>query len=287
MTHSAVQLDATTTATPRSYLFVPGNRPERFEKARAAGADRVIFDLEDAVQADAKPAARAAVLATLDILRPELVRINGSDTPWFEEDLAALASCRGVAGILLPKAERLEQLSAVLERVHRDIVLFPMIETARGIANLSAICAAPQVGRLVFGTLDFQIDLGIEGDADELNLFRSQIVLASRLAGIGAPVDGVSTVISDSSVIENEARRGRRFGFSGKLCIHPTQINAVHRAFAWSDAEKDWARRVLIAIEASNGAAVAVDGKMVDLPVILKARRIAAQAGTAAHGTII
>ena len=286
MTHSAIQLDATTTTPPRSYLFVPGNRPERFEKARTAGADRVIFDLEDAVQADAKPAARAAVLATLDILRPELVRINGSDTPWFEEDLAAIASCRGVAGILLPKAENLEQLSAVLKWVHPDIVLFPMIETARGIANLSALFAAPQVGQMVFGTLDFQIDLGIQGDAEELDMFRSKIVLASRLAGIGAPVDGVSTTISDACIVENEALRDRRFGFSGKLCIHPAQINAVHRAFAWSDAEKDWARRVLVAVDASNGAAVAVDGKMVDLPVILKARQIAAQTGTAAYDTM-
>ena len=287
MTHSAVQMEATTTATPRSYLFVPGNRPERFEKARAAGADQVIFDLEDAVQADAKPRARAAVLAGVDARRPALVRINGFDTPWFEDDLAALASCRGVAGILVPKAEGLEQLDAILKTAHREIVLFPMIETARGLANLSALCAAPQVGRLVFGTLDFQIDLGIEGDADELNPFRSQIVLASRLAGIDAPVDGVSTVISDSAVIEAEARRGRRFGFGGKLCIHPAQIDAVHRAFAWSDAEADWARRVLLAIEASNGAAVAVDGKMVDLPVILKARRIAAQVRNMARDSTI
>jgi citrate lyase subunit beta/citryl-CoA lyase len=276
-TDCAIQRDGTNIAAPRSYLFVPGNRPERFEKARAAGADQVIFDLEDAVQADAKPAARAAVLAGASALRPVLVRINGYDTPWFEDDLAALASCRGVAGILLPKAERVEQLSAVLKRAHRDIVLFPMIETARGIANLSALCAAPRVERLVFGTLDFQIDLGIEGEADELNLFRSQIVLASRLAEIGTPVDGVSTALSDSSIIEAETRRGRRFGFGGKLCIHPAQIDAIHRAFAWSDAQTDWARRVLLAVEASNGAAVAVDGKMVDLPVILKARRIAVQ----------
>lgn len=277
-TENAVQLDEPNIPAPRSYLFVPGNRPERFEKARTAGADQVIFDLEDAVQADAKPGARCAVLAGLDALRPALVRINGFDTPWFEEDLAALAACPGVAGILVPKAERLEQLHAVLKRAHRDLLLLPMIETAKGIANLSALCAAPRVKRLIFGTLDFQIDLGIEGDADELNLFRSQIVLASRLAGIDAPVDGVSTVISDPSIIEAEARRGRRFGFGGKLCIHPAQIDGVHRAYAWSEAETDWACRVLLAVEASDGAAVAVDGKMVDLPVILKARRIAAQA---------
>jgi citrate lyase subunit beta/citryl-CoA lyase len=102
-------------------------------------------------------------------------------------------------------------------------------------------------------------------------------VLASRLAGIGAPVDGVSTTIDDAAVIEADARRGRRFGFGGKLCIHPKQIDAVHRAYAWSDADQAWATRVLQAVEASEGAAVAVDGKMVDLPVILKARRILGQ----------
>ncbi|MCV9992576.1 HpcH/HpaI aldolase/citrate lyase family protein, partial [Burkholderia pseudomallei] len=136
------------------------------------------------------------------------------------------------------------------------------------------VCAAPCVARVAFGTLDFQVDLGIDGDGDELNAFRSQIVLASRLAGIEPPVDGVSTVIDDAAAIERHARAARKFGFGGKLCIHPKQLEAVHRAYAWSDAERAWAARVLDAVDASAGAAVAVDGKMVDAPVILKAQRI-------------
>lgn len=265
-------------ALPRSYLFVPGNRPERFEKAHAAGADAVILDLEDAVQPDEKLPARAAVLAAVsnDASRPAWVRINGSDTSWFNDDIAALASRPGVAGIVLPKAETREQIEAVLAHAHPALSVLPIVETARGFANLAVLCAAPRVQRIVFGTLDFQIDLGIDGDGEELHLFRSQIVLASRLAGIGAPVDGVSTTLTDTDAIEADARRGRRFGFGGKLCIHPKQIDAVHRAYAWSDAEQAWARRVLAAVEASHGAAVAVDGKMVDMPVILKARRIVA-----------
>jgi citrate lyase subunit beta/citryl-CoA lyase len=267
-------------ALPRSYLFVPGNRPERFEKAHAAGADAVILDLEDAVQPDEKPAARAAVLAAVsgDASRPAWVRINGSDTSWFDEDVAALAGQPGVAGIVLPKAETREQIDAVLATAHSTLSVLPIVETARGFASLAVLCAAPRVQRIVFGTLDFQIDLGIDGDGEELHLFRSQIVLASRLAGIGAPVDGVSTTISDADSIEADARRGRRFGFGGKLCIHPKQIDAVHRAYAWSEADKAWAQRVLAAVETSHGAAVAVDGKMVDMPVILKARRILAGA---------
>jgi citrate lyase subunit beta/citryl-CoA lyase len=263
-------------ALPRSYLFVPGNRPDRFDKAYAAGADAVILDLEDAVQSDQKVLARAAIVAAVSdhASRAAWVRVNGSDTPWFADDVAALVGQTGVAGIVLPKAETGEQICAVLANAHSALSVLPIVETARGFANLDQLCGAPCVPRIVFGTLDFQVDLGIDGDEEELHLFRSQIVLASRLAGIGAPVDGVSTTITDADAIEADARRGRRFGFGGKLCIHPKQIDPVHRAYAWSDAEVEWARRVLATVEASQGAAVAVDGKMVDMPVILRARRI-------------
>jgi citrate lyase subunit beta/citryl-CoA lyase len=258
----------------RSYLFVPGNRPERFEKARASGADAVIFDLEDAVQPQEKQAARETVREHMDAARPAFVRINAADTEWFANDAAAIANHPGVTGIVLPKAETREQIETVLAHAHSSLTILPIVETARGFANLTLLCAAPQVRRIVFGTLDFQIDLNIEGDGKELDMFRSQIVLASRLAGLTTPVDGVSTVLDDPVVIESEARRGRRFGFGAKLCIHPLQIDAVHRAYAWTDAELAWAERVLQAVEASSGAAVAVDGKMVDMPVILKARRM-------------
>jgi citrate lyase subunit beta/citryl-CoA lyase len=258
----------------RSYLFVPGNRPERFEKARASGADAVIFDLEDAVQPQEKQAARETVREHMDAARPAFVRINAADTEWFANDAAAIANHPGVTGIVLPKAETREQIETVLAHAHSSLTILPIVETARGFANLTLLCAAPQVQRIVFGTLDFQIDLNIEGDGKELDMFRSQIVLASRLAGLTTPVDGVSTVLDDPVVIESEARRGRRFGFGAKLCIHPLQIDAVHRAYAWTDAELAWAERVLQAVEASSGAAVAVDGKMVDMPVILKARRM-------------
>ncbi|SDE21217.1 HpcH/HpaI aldolase/citrate lyase family protein [Paraburkholderia lycopersici] len=258
----------------RSYLFVPGNRPERFEKARSAGADAVIVDLEDAVQPEEKGVARDCALAALDAQRPVWVRVNGTDTPWFADDVAALAAHAGVAGIVLPKAERAEQVAAALARAHAALRVLPIVESARGIAGLNGLCGARGVPRVAFGTLDFQVDMGIDGDGEELDAFRSQIVLASRLAGIAAPVDGVSTVFDDAQALEAEARRGRRFGYGGKLCIHPKQIAPVHRAYAWSDGERAWAQRVLDAVQASAGAAVALDGKMVDMPVILKARRI-------------
>jgi citrate lyase subunit beta/citryl-CoA lyase len=261
----------------RSYLFVPGNRPERFERSRASGADAVIFDLEDAVQPQEKQAARDTVRAHMDAARPAFVRINAADTEWFANDAAAFANHPGVAAIVLPKAETREQIETVLAHAHPLLTILPIMETARGFANLTLLCATPRVQRIVFGTLDFQIDLNIEGDGEELDMFRSQIVLASRLAGLATPVDGVSTMLDDPVAIESQARRSRRFGFGAKLCIHPKQIDAVHRAYAWTDAELLWANRVLQAVEASGGAAVAVDGKMVDMPVILKARRMAGE----------
>ncbi|WP_419689885.1 HpcH/HpaI aldolase/citrate lyase family protein [Burkholderia theae] len=263
-----------TAASARSWLFVPGNRPERFEKARAAGADAVIVDLEDAVPPDGKPAARDAVVAHLDAARPVWVRVNAADTAWFADDIAAITAHPGTAGVMLPKCDARAQIDAVLAHAHRALELLPIVETATGIAGLDEVCMSPRVVRVAFGTLDFQVDLGIDGDGEELNAFRSRIVLASRLAGIAPPVDGVSTVIDDADAIERHARYARRFGFGGKLCIHPKQLDAVHRAYAWTDAERAWARRVLEAVDASGGAAVALDGKMIDAPVILKAQRI-------------
>lgn len=263
-------------SAPCSYLFVPGNRPERFGKARGAGADAVILDLEDAVQPAEKALARDAVVNALDACAPVYVRINGAQTEWFADDVAALAAHPGVAGMLLPKAEEAGPIAMVRERAHAALTVSPIVESALGYARLAELCGASGVDRLVFGTLDFQVDLGMAANEDELIAFRSGIVLASRLAALAAPVDGVSTVIDDAASVEADARRGRRLGFGGKLCIHPKQIAAVHRAYAWTDADYDWAQRVLEAVRMSGGAAVAVDGKMVDAPVILKAGRIAA-----------
>ncbi|WP_286758369.1 CoA ester lyase [Ralstonia sp. RL] len=259
----------------RSYLFVPGNRPERFDKACAAGADAVIVDLEDAVPPAGKDAARSALAAWLAPARPVLVRINGADTRWFRDDLA-LCGLPGVAGIVLPKAGEAGELLALQRAGAQE--MYPLIETAHGFANARALAEAPGVRRLMFGSIDFKLDLGIEGDDDALLYFRSQLVLASRLANVQPPVDGVSTAIEDDRELERDTLRARRLGFGGKLCIHPKQVAAVHRCFRPSEEEIAWAKRVLDASAASGGAAVAVDGKMVDRPVILRAQQIADEA---------
>jgi citrate lyase subunit beta/citryl-CoA lyase len=258
--------------TARSYLYVPGNRPERFDKACAAGADEVIIDLEDAVQPAEKDAARHALAAWLTPERRVVVRVNAENSPWFKADLAACEG-PGITGIILPKAERIgDEVIALCRR--RSMALLPLIETAGGMAQAVVVAATECVQRIMFGTIDFQFELGIDGDGDELLAFRSQLVLASRLAGIQSPVDGPCTFWDDTARILDESRRVRRLGFGGKLCIHPKQVASVNAAFSPSAEEVAWATRVLEAAKASGGAAVAVDGRMVDRPVILKAERI-------------
>jgi len=255
--------------TARSYLFVPGNSPERFPKACASGADAVIIDLEDAVAAADKHAARAAVAAWVSPAHPVFIRINGPDSEWFADDLA-LCPLPGVAGIVLPKAERIDDLSRVMQAGAAR--LLPLIETAHGFAQAMEVAKADGVQRLLFGSIDFQLDLGIDGGNEELLYFRSHLVLVSRLAEIAAPVDGVTTAIDDPQRVVEESKRARRLGFGAKLCIHPKQVPQVHAAFAPSEADLAWAKRVVEAGAAAHGAAIAVDGRMVDRPVILRAQ---------------
>ncbi|MES2537458.1 MAG: CoA ester lyase [Pseudomonadota bacterium] len=257
----------------RSYLFVPGNRPERFDKACAAGADTVIVDLEDAVPPDEKTSAREAVARWLSPARAVLIRINSADSEWFRADVE-LCRMPGVAGIVLPKAEQVDDLGFIAARTAASSMIFPLIESAQGFWNALALARAERVQRLLFGSIDFQVDLGINGENDELLYFRSQLVLVSRLAGIGAPVDGVTTAIDDVAQLRADTLRGKDIGFGGKLCIHPRQVDPVNQCFSPSPAQIEWAQRILAAAALANGAAVAVDGKMVDRPVILKAETI-------------
>jgi citrate lyase subunit beta/citryl-CoA lyase len=263
----------------RSYLFVPADRPERYAKALASGADTVIVDLEDAVAAPAKESARAALVAWLEAGGAGIaVRINDAATPWFDADLAVVAR-PGVVAVVVPKAERADDLARV-RAAAPHAALVPLIETAGGVDGVREVARAPGVARLAFGSIDLQLDLGIEEDGgagDELLVFRSALVLASRLAGLAAPVDGVSTAIDDAAVVEADARRARRLGFGAKLCIHPRQLAAVHAAFAPSADELAWAGRVVAAADAAGGGAVAVDGRMVDRPVLLRARSLLAR----------
>lgn len=259
---------------PRSYLFVPGNRPELFQKALESGADAVIIDLEDAVAPQDKELARSLVADWIGSSSQVYIRVNAADTCWYEQDIAAFAHHPCVAGLVVPKASNSRDLNAIAALGHADLVLLPMIESAAGFASMQEITSSRSVQRLLFGTIDFQVDLGTQCEDVELNSFRAQITLASVLAGIGSPIDGVTTALDDFAAIEAAGKMAKRFGFGGKLCIHPRQVAPVHEAFKPTDEECEWARRVLVAAQVSKGGVTVLDGAMIDLPVIIKAKAI-------------
>jgi citrate lyase subunit beta/citryl-CoA lyase len=276
-------------AAARTLLFVPGNRPERFDKAVDAGADAVIVDLEDAVPLAAKDEARRAVAERWGALAergvPLVLRINPLVSELAAEDVALAAALPGIAGLMCPKAEAAQPLAALQARLGGMVALLPLIESAAGLDALKAIAAAPGVLRLVVGHIDFMVDTGIACDpADEaegeLAPLRFAVAMATRLAGLAPAVDGVTVQTGDDARLRADTRRARRFGFGGKLCIHPRQVAVVHETLAPTEAELAWARRVVEADAASGGAAVQLDGRMVDLPVVLQARRTLALART-------
>jgi citrate lyase subunit beta/citryl-CoA lyase len=271
-------------ASARSFLFVPGNRPERFEKAARSGADAIVLDLEDAVPPAEKAAARAAIedawptLCSIGV--PLVVRVNAADHAVGAEadDVRLLARLEAIAGVMVPKAE-----SAVsLERVHAalpGVPMLPLIESAAGYAAVASIAGVAGVLRLVVGHIDFVADTGIQCSDDESELapLRFAVAMATRNSRLAPAVDGVTASISDEDRLRRDTHRALRFGFGAKLCIHPRQVPVVHEVLAPSPEELDWAQRVLDADSQAGGAAVQVDGKMVDLPVVLQARRVLAR----------
>ena len=274
-------------ATARSFLFVPANRPERFAKALASGADAVIIDLEDAVSPADKPAARTQLAQGFTPLAPAdrariVVRMNALCTPFHDDDLVLLASlvAQGLGGVMVPKAETLAGLQRVVDALGPRCALLPLIESVAGLDAANALATGPQVVRLAFGNLDFQADLGLACGPDESELVpvRLAVVLASRRAALPQPVDGVTPGTQDTTQLQADASRARRGGFGAKLCIHPSQVAGVNGAFTPTPTELDWAQRVLAAFEAAGGGVFSLDGRMVDAPVVRLAQRTLAQA---------
>ncbi|MDB5869374.1 MAG: HpcH/HpaI aldolase [Polaromonas sp.] len=280
-------LTTTALAAARSFLFVPANRPERYAKALASGADAVIVDLEDAIAPADKLAARQTLVQTFASLhaaqRSRLaVRINAAGAPWFTDDLMALSglAAQGLGAVMVAKAESPATLADVAAAAGPSCALLPLVESVAGLDAVDALATCPQVLRLAFGHLDFQADAGLACDANELELIpvRLALVLASRRAGLAAPVDGISPGTQDTAQLTHDAARSRRGGFGGKLCIHPAQAQAVNAAFSPSAPEIDWARRVQTAFDAAGGGVFSLDGRMVDAPVLRLAQRTLAQA---------
>jgi citrate lyase subunit beta / citryl-CoA lyase len=277
-THRAIAL-------ARSALFLPATRLERLPKARASGADLVVIDLEDAVAESAKDSARDALAQLAGTLAEGagsalLVRVNALATPHAAKDLALLKdlAVHMALGIMLPKLEHPDALAALPSR----LPVLGLVESAAGLAvahRLGARAGRPaELVRLAFGSIDYALDLGglDPEDHDVLWHARSTLVWASRVSGLAAPLDGVTTRLDDGAALAADVARARRLGFAGKLCIHPSQIAAVHTGFVPGQAELAWAARVVAA--AQDGAATRLDGTMVDRPVLLRAQRMLAQA---------
>lgn len=264
----------------RTALFVPAIRPDRLPKALATEADAVIIDLEDSVAPEDKLTARRH-LAEFAAAHPDerfMVRINDGTTAWFDQDLALCRELPGVVGIVLPKAEAARHVHIVSGA---GKLLIPVIESARGLRNLDGIAAAAGVWRLSFGILDLMLEFGTrpgtDGAARILDQVRYQVLLHSSMNDLAPPLDTVYADFSDQAGLAQRIAVARDMGFGGMLCIHPAQVPVVHEAFLPSADELDWAQRVVDEANRSRALAFRVDGRMVDLPLIERARRLLAR----------
>jgi len=275
----------------RSVLYIPAARERAMEKARDLPVDAIIFDLEDAVSPEEKPKARnllAEVLRRDDFgARARIVRVNGLDTPWGAEDLAAFADHPGVDAVLVPKVNSTADLDAVAARVKAP--LWAMMETAKGCLNAGTIAAHSRLQGIVMGTNDLAKELGSRFRADRLPLMAGlgAAVLAAKAEG-KVIVDGVYNAFKDEAGLRAECEQGRDMGFDGKTLIHPAQLEIANEVFAPSPEDLELARRQIAAFaearERGEGVAV-VDGKIVENlhivtaeALLTKAAQIAAMA---------
>jgi citrate lyase subunit beta/citryl-CoA lyase len=293
----------------RSFLFAPANQPRRVEKAFTLGADAVILDLEDSVAPAEKAAARkpvAAALAANASLAANAggkarcrgyLRVNAMGTEFCFRDLTEVVG-PGVDGVVLPKVESAADLHAIdwlLANLERErglavggIDLIPLIETAAGLQRIERILQARglkpysgrwRVRRVAFGAADYSNDLRILPSADEAELAsaRERVVLASRNAGVEAPLDSPWFNIRDAEGYGRALERSRRMGFQGRLCIHPDQVPGANRGYMPSAEEIARAERIVRAFreaEAKGAAAIQLDGEMIDYPVVYQAERL-------------
>lgn len=269
------------TATARTLLFTPADRPDRFARARDSGADLCVLDLEDAVPPDRKRRALENAAAWLTD-HGGAVRVNGADTNWFANEMATLKNVD--CTIMLPKASvrTLHLLhTAVAGGTGRHPVV-ALVETAEGVVEAGRIAGLALVTRLALGTFDLAAEIGVDPVLSPMtDRARERLAFAGAAAGLPGPIDGVTASVADMGALAADVQHARAFGFTGKLCIHPSQIAPAHAAFAPSLDEIAWARAILRAArEKSDRTAVFVhDGRMVDRPVLARARRIASLAG--------
>jgi citrate lyase subunit beta/citryl-CoA lyase len=259
----------------RTWLFVPGDRPDRFSRAAESGADVVIIDLEDAVGPTAKDRARRHA-AAWHARTTCAIRINAPSTPWHVDDVRALGDS-GAVLVMIPMADDPATLAAVAHALPPGSAVVALIESAMGVRRVFDIAHSPGVSRLAFGNVDLAAELRVDpDDATALMLARQSIVMASRAAGLQGPIDGVTTDTADPSRVLADVKAGAALGFGGKLCIHPRQVSPARAGFVPSDQELAWARRVIEAAGSGRDGVFAVDGHMIDAPVIARANALLA-----------
>ncbi|MCE7482028.1 CoA ester lyase [Microbacterium profundi] len=270
---------------PRSactFLFVPGDRPDRFAKAQSSGADVVIVDLEDAVAPAAKPAARAALVEALRAGEELAVRVSADGSSDLEADLASLAAAPAPLAVVVAKAES----AVALARIGvLGAPIIALVESAAGLVRAGELARAPGVVRLAFGALDYTLDLDSAMDPVLIDHARVELVVQSRAAGIAAPLDTPTTDFTRLDIVKADARRARDLGMAGKLCIHPSQVAPIAAAFLPTPEEVERARRVLAT--AVNDGAMADSGSMIDRPVAGRARRIVERAESRGRNPVV
>ncbi|MCX5215291.1 CoA ester lyase [Kitasatospora sp. NBC_00240] len=256
----------------RSWLFTPADRPDRYPRRDLPGADAVILDLEDAVAPGRKALARDQLTRHVAADTPVWVRINDRTSDHWRADLGVVAGLPALAGVMLPKTELAEHVAATAARLPAGTPVVALVESSLGIENAFAIACEAATFALAFGVADFRRETGM-GDAPEAWAYpRTRLVIASRAAGLRGPIDGPAMQLDDVAAVRSEAQAGRAGGFTGKLCIHPAQTAAVNAAYSPAPEQIAWARRVLEQAARSEGAAVRVDGEMIDRPRLEHAR---------------
>jgi citrate lyase subunit beta/citryl-CoA lyase len=266
-------------APPRSLFFVPGARPDMIAKLPRWRADLAVVDLEDAVAAEDKVAARPGAIAAIAELGGSagtvLVRINPPGSEWFADDVAAVANS-AADGVVLPKFESADVIGLLRSRLAPQSVLVVGLETARGVADCRELLTAP-VDAAYFGAEDYIADIGgarTDGGAEVLYA-RSKVVLAARLGRVAA-IDQVVTAVRDDDRFVADARAAAALGYTGKICVHPRQVELAHEVFTPTDAEVAHANEVLRV--AAGGGVGTVDGQMVDDVHVRMARQVLARA---------
>ncbi|WP_299166855.1 CoA ester lyase [uncultured Arthrobacter sp.] len=256
----------------RSWLLASAASEENFAPALASEADSVVFDIEDAVPAESKPEARERVVEALSTGMTAWVRVNGIETDYWADDLAALSKAPGLRGVMLAMTEKPEQVTHTAMRLQAGTPVLALVESALGIENATAIASAPGTFRLAFGVGDFRRDTGASDDPMALAYARAKLVVASRVGQLPGPIDGPTVGALGDDLLE-ACKVTASMGMTGKLCLRPDAADTINHGLSPSESEIQWAHELL---DAHASGAVVGDGSY--LPRLARAQKISSLA---------